>query len=139
MTSDPMSKTQSNYSDLSPGKVIYLNVFGEPFFAESGSVLKVSPETGEREEVCSLSGFNPGALEDYWTGDSLKQQWELAHGAMPADNFLVPVTPFVLGGEFDISNLMSIDKDEAIRYYKRIRDAIRDLPDGATVKIEVKP
>lgn len=134
-----MSKAQSNYSDLSPGEVIYLNVFGEPFFAESGSVFKVSPETGGREEVCSLNDFSPGGLDDYWTGESLKQQWEMIHGAIPADNFLVPVTPFVLGGEFDISNLMSIDKDEAIGYYKRIRDGIRDLPDGATVKIEVKP
>lgn len=135
-----MSRIKKNhYTDISPGEVIYLNVFGEPFFAESGVVFKVSPETGEREKVCLLSDFNPVNLNDYWTGESLKQQWEKVNGAVPVDNFLVPVTPFTLGGEFDISNLMSIGEDEAIRYYKKIRDAIHDLPDGTAVKIEIKP
>lgn len=134
-----MESIQSVYVGLSQGTLIHLNVFGEPFFDDSGTVFKVSPETGDREEVCPTSEFNPVDLDDYWTGESLKQEWEKNNGNIPDGNWLVPITPFVLGGKFEIANLMSIPVDEAIGFYETIRNDIKDLPDGATVQIVVKP
>lgn len=129
----------AEYRILSGGKIVYINDFGEPFFECGGTVFKVSPETGEREEVCATARFDPLKLDDYWTGDSLKKEWEQANGGLPSEHWLVPITPFVLGGEFDPSNLMSIKISEAVGYYKTIRHALSSLPDGSKVEIKVKP
>lgn len=127
-------KSKKYFQELSLGEMVFINIFGEPFFNESGVVVKISPETGERENVCLASSFAPESMDDYWTVESLKLEWELSNGKVPEDSFLVPITPFVLGGEFNALNLMAIKKEEAVRYYAKICNAIAGLPDGVAVK-----
>lgn len=132
-----MNDLGDGYKDLSAETLLYLNVFGEPFFDVSGCVIKISPESGEEEQVCSSEEFNAQALDDYWTGDSLKTQWEATHGQLKEQHWLVPITPFVLGGAFDASNLMELTPQEAIAFYKDIRDQIKAMPDGSRIELVV--
>lgn len=121
-----------------PEDMVYMNIFGESFIEAGGFVFKVSPESGAREEVCRFDQFNADALGDYWTGESLKKEWETVNGLVPNGSLLVPMTPFVLGGLLEVENLMVIPASEAISFYKKIRDAIKYLHDGDTVQIVVK-
>lgn len=130
--------TDNSHTIIPKGVIVYINVFGEPFFDNAKEVFKISPETGEREIVCQSDKFNLASLDNYWTGDSLKQQWEAINGLIQNGHYLVPITPFTLGGEFEIANLMCIPEVEMIGYYKKIRDAINILPDGAAVQIKIK-
>jgi hypothetical protein len=93
--------------------LVGLNALGEPFFREEGEIAKYSPECGERELVCSSDAFEPEVTSDYFSAASLVADWERSNGALPANALLVPVTPFVLGGEFSKENLKSVDFLEA--------------------------
>lgn len=124
------------FSGLSDGRLVAVNVFGEPFFDVLGVLIKVSPETGDREEVGLVSKCPFDKLDDYWTGASLKEVWEHANGPVGNQHFLVPITPFALGGEFVISNLARLPIQEALALYQLIREQISDLSDGAKVSIE---
>lgn len=125
------------FQALSDGQLVWVNVFAEPFFNVNGQIIKVSPETGDREEVCSANEFDPAFLDDYWTGASLKKQWEGAHGHLNEGLFLVPSIPFVLGGEFSPDNLSVMSIETAAAYYANIREQIAGVPDGSFIEVEV--
>ncbi|GIK44926.1 MAG: hypothetical protein LC131_03495 [Anaerolineae bacterium] len=125
------------FQALSDGQLVWVNVFAEPFFNVNGQIIKVSPETGDREEVCSANEFDPAFLDDYWTGASLKKQWEGAHGHLNEGLFLVPSIPSVLGGEFSPDNLSVMSIETAAAYYANIREQIAGVPDGSFIEVEV--
>ena len=56
---------------------------------------------------------------------------------MPGER-LVPKVPFVLGGEFDVSNLHPLDSVKAMRFYGNLAVQIRDAPDGTRVHWNVE-
>jgi len=120
-------------------KTLYTNIFGEPFFEDGGTIFKVSPETGDIEPICKFAEFDPACLDDFWTGDSLRRAWEDQHGPLGPDHCLVPVIPFVLGGDFEIQNLMPIPLSEANTFYAAIRAGIQSLDDGDSVRLEIVP
>lgn len=124
------------YAGLSDGELVYVNSFGEPFFNVNGALIKVSPETGDHEDVGLLIELNN--LDDYWSMNSIKEVWEESNNELIGEHhFLFPITPFVLGGEYSIDNLKKIPIHEAVDVYKSIRDVVSMLPDGAKIKIEV--
>ena len=125
------------FSYLNSGELLWVNWFGEPFFSDGQVVVKVSPENGESENVGPTKSFNPATLDDYFSGESLKQGWVAEKGAIPEGFRLVPVLPFSVGGEFSVANLMSVPLEEGVRYYQLLREKLRDLPDGATFTFEV--
>lgn len=129
----------SDYSELSEGRLVAVNELGEPFFEQHGVLVKVSPETGDRETVGPVT-INPiSQLDDYWTALSLKKEWESLHGPLPEGCALAPVIPFVLGGEFDVKNLMKLDAKELMDCYKKIREKVSDSQDGIQVSVRVGP
>ncbi len=125
------------YSDLSCGVLTYINALGEPFFLESGVMAKYSPEDGEREKVSCEKAFGQVKLDDYFSGNSLRTEWEQKNGKLAEGCVLVPITPFVLGGEFEPANLHSLSLEKAASFYKDLRDQIKGLPDGAKIEIRV--
>lgn len=133
-----LNRLMALYEDITRGRLVAVNVFGEPFFEVGGAVIKVSPETGDEEAVTPIGDFDFATLDDYWTASTLKLDWESQNGPIGDDYFLVPITPFVLGGEFVVANLMKIPLEEAIALYRQIRAQISGRPDGAKVSIEVQ-
>lgn len=126
-------------SAMHTGQLVWVNCLGEPFFVENGLLLKVSPETGDVEEVglASASQIDDLQTAPYWSAYPLKEEWEENNGPLLEGNFLVPITPFVLGGEYEAENLMSMRAEEAIAYYANLRNSLHDLPDGTQVKMVV--
>lgn len=125
------------YRGLSDGELVAVNVLGEPFFDVLGTLIKVSPETGDREEVGKAADINLDMLDDFWTAESLRTAWEDRFERLGDDCFLVPKIPFALGGEFTVENLYCIPIPEAIDLYQVIRDQLTGLKDGDKVQIEI--
>lgn len=117
---------------------IWINCLGEPFYlTEHNGIIKFNPETGE-EEATGLT-LDEIKNDSFWSAETLKSQWESKHGPVPNGAYLLPITPFVLGGEFDADNLMAIPAEEAFRFYSYLREQLNDLPDGAVVQWGVEP
>jgi hypothetical protein len=77
------------------------------------------------------------ANQKFATGWPLAERWQDANGPLEAGHRLVPQIPFVLGGDFSAENLYSADDVVALRFRADIAKQIRDLPDGAKVRLRV--
>ena len=60
-----------------------------------------------------------------------------ANGALRSGRRLIPRIPFVLGGEFDVSNLYDGDSVAAMLYRGDMAVQLSDLPDGASITLRV--
>ncbi|MBC7351479.1 MAG: SMI1/KNR4 family protein [Thermogutta sp.] len=128
------------HADL--GEVIFFaeDVFGNQFAIRSGGVWFFDAETGDLEfiaesldEWARLVVGNP----EYWTGYPLLQQWQAKHGTLPAGERLAPKLPFVLGGGYEVENLYSVNDVEGMRFRGSLARQIRDVPDGAQIRIKL--
>jgi hypothetical protein len=123
-----------------PGLFFAADVFGGQFSLTPKGVFSFDPETGDSELLApTLDAWARELMDDYMvlTGCGLARAWQQQHGPIPRGSRLIPKIPFVLGGAFDVSNLYLCDSVKAMLARANIAVQIRDLPDGATVKLEV--
>lgn len=116
------------------------DVLGGQFAIREDKVLSFDPETGQTELIASsVEGWADRLLAGYevLSGFPLAKRWQRAHGPLAPGVRLVPRIPFVLGGEFDVSNLYPLDAAEGMRVRGELAVQIRDLPDGAKVRYRV--
>lgn len=132
---------RSEFGSAADGLLFFAeDVFGEQFALSSGSVWRFNPESGAREVIAQdLDEWAGKILADYSveTGFQLAHDWQQKNGQLAAGQRLIPKTPFILGGEYEVDNLFALDAVKAMRYRADIWKQIRDLPDGATVQLKV--
>lgn len=129
------------YGDMADNLLFFAeDAFGFQFAIRDESVVCFDPETGRTAEFAStLEGWADLILSDYevLTGFPLIHDWQERHGSIPADRRLAPRIPFVLGGEYSLANLYLADPVELMRFRASIARQIRDLPDGAPIKLKI--
>ncbi len=116
------------------------DAFGDQFSLREGRVERMNAETGQVSEIAaSLEGWAELLLADFEAeaGYPLARDWQKEHGPLPEGFRLVPRKPFVIGGAYEVGNLIAKDEVAAMRMRGRFASQIRDLPDGA--KIRVRP
>lgn len=116
------------------------DAFGGQFAISNNVIFRFDPETGELEHFAnSIEEWASKILEDYdfETGYSLASEWQKINRPLKKGERLLPKIPFVLGGEYNIENLYASDAVEGMRFRASIARQIRDLPDGAQVKLEI--
>ncbi len=116
------------------------DIFGVQFCIRDGAVCTFDPETAAFEEMSASIG--PWALEiladpGFRTGQPLAVSWQTKNGPLQPGQRLIPKTPFVLGGKYEIENLYPINEVEGMLYRSTIANQIHDLPDGSSVEIRV--
>jgi hypothetical protein len=117
------------------------DIFGVQFCLRDDFVQSFDPETGEFTELArSLNEWAGWILSDYntRTGLPLAQEWRKSYGLLEAAQRLIPIVPFVLGGEFSIGNLNKMLDSEGMNYRANIANQISDCPDGASVVIKTE-
>lgn len=119
------------------------DLFGHQFAfeRESARVWHFNTETGERQIIGG--NFNEWMREfenklDYYTGEPLMKEWITEKGPVPPDARLVPVKPFVMGGEYETGNLHALPFPEYLLYYSDLAHQISGIPDGTPVKLTIK-
>lgn len=132
---------RDEYGDLADGLLFFAeDAFGNQFCLREDQVCLFDAETGQAEVIGStIEDWAGRVLSDYelLTGFPLFHEWQMFHGRVPAGLRLLPVVPFVLGGEYALSNLRVGDAVSGMRARGNLARQIRDLPDGAQIEFRV--
>lgn len=127
--------------DLSGLTCFAENVFGDQFCLHRDQFVRFDPETGDVELIAkTLDDWAESIISDpdYHLGFALAHRWQEVNGALTKGNRLVPKKPFVCGGDFEVSNLVQMDAVKAMRFRGELATQVRDVPDGSTVKFELR-
>lgn len=128
-------------ADLAQAVFFAQDVFGGQFCFLGGRIRMFNPETAEFEDLAAtLEEWAKQVLSDYdyLTGHSLAHSWQVLHGALPPEQRLVPIRPFVLGGAYDVENLHALEATKSMALRADLSNQIADLPDGASVRYSVR-
>jgi hypothetical protein len=132
---------RADYRGLADGCFFFAeDVFGVQFCLLEGIVMTFDPETGDRSVIASsVLEWASKILDerDMLTGYPVAYEWQRQNGAIPRGSRLIPKTPFVLGGEFEIENLFLLESARAMRSRANLALQIKDLPDGTTVVFKI--
>lgn len=152
----PVRRREQGYSlDEWNGPDLWISSYGSAadgplYFAEDGlgcqfcingeTVSRFDPETAQFEDFAlGLSGWAERIIADYEveTAYTLVHEWQAVNRPLAAYERLIPKTPFIFGGEFEVSNLYAIDAAEGMRFRAHIEKQIRGLPEGAQVRFKI--
>ena len=129
------------YQGMAKGLLFFAeDIFGVQFCIRADGVYKFDPETGHIDKLATnFEGWADVILSNYrfLTGYPLAHEWQRANGKIASGVRLVPKRPFVAGGEFSLQNLYPLDAVAAMRLRASIAVQIRDLPDGAAIRLNV--
>ena len=116
------------------------DIFGLQFCLHEDRVALFDPETAAVEPfAASIEEWAQRLLVDHdvLCGSSLAEQWEASGEAIPPGTRLIPKIPLVAGGSFELSNLYAGEIVAAMRFRASIAKQIRDLPDGAKIRLVI--
>jgi hypothetical protein len=124
-----------------PANVVFFaqDAFGEQFTIVENTVCRFQSETGELAFMTnSLEEWAEKILDDptYETGYPVLRDWESSNRPILVKERLSSVQPFVMGGEYAVSNLFALDAVELLKYRVLIARSIKDIPDGQTIIFE---
>jgi hypothetical protein len=117
------------------------DVFSGQFCTDGKSIFKFDPESGQFDVMASsLDAWAKKMLEDpeFYSGSPILREWEATVGSLQLTDRLAAKQPFIMGGSYSISNLMSMDRSSAMKYHGEIYRQIKDLPDGSQVVFDVE-
>jgi hypothetical protein len=117
------------------------DLFGNQFALLDNKIVIFQCETAEIEQIASSFEELAGQLileADYLTGRSLSAAWCNKFGVFPVRNRLIARTPFVLGGEYALQNLISVESAKSMRIRGPLASKIADLPDGTKLIVEAE-
>jgi len=132
---------RQEYGRLDRGELFVAeDIFGNQFCLLGEAVYTFDAETAELSEFARsvdewadkvVSGFETA------TGHPLGHRWQSKNGPLPPGRRLVPKTPFVLGGAYEVENLYACEASAGMRARGNLASQIADVPDGAPIKYEV--
>ncbi|ALV28015.1 hypothetical protein APZ00_13840 [Pannonibacter phragmitetus] len=126
------------YKELADGCLFFAeDIFGGQFCIKDNLIYTFDPETGGLDYLADdMEGWAKAIITDYeiLTGYPLAHQWQQQNGPLPTKKRLLPKIPFVVGGEFKMDNLYSIDSVEGMKFRANIAIQIKELPDGSQIK-----
>lgn len=114
------------------------DLFGTQFAITQAEVVRMNPETGDAHLYSrSLEGWAQRLLDNVEedTALPLANEWAESEGTLSRSERLLPKVPFVLGGEYEITNLTPVHCEQAMEYWGLMYQTIRDIPDGQSVTL----
>lgn len=131
------------WTGLIPTEVVGENDFGNLIVRDAeGLYWRICPE----ELDCQVIANDRGQLDELTTNQDFLSDWymgtvaELAKakfGAVPGDRKFCLKIPGALGGKYEESNIGTISLTELIRASGYLALEVKDLPDGAQVRLGV--
>jgi hypothetical protein len=132
---------RSNYQGLADHLYFFAeDVFGGQFALAHDGIVSFEPETGETQLIATdIDSWASKIMSNYsvLTGWPLASDWQRVNGALPHGKRLMPKRPFVLGGEYSLSNVYALDAVTSMRLRGDIAIQIREHPDGTVVSYTV--
>ncbi len=131
------------WSGLKPDDIVGENDFGNLLVRDvEGMYWRICPEelgceviAKSRAQLDKLSN-DQEFLHDWYMG-GLVEVAKSKFGPLPSGRKYCLKIPGVLGGQYDESNLATISLVELIRTSGHLANEVRDLPDGAQIRLNV--
>ena len=134
---------RDEYGDMADGHVFFgEDAFGNQFSLYDGRVVMFDAETARIEKLANdVPGWVERIVADHrvLTGWPVAIEWQERHGPLPPGKRLLPVKPFVLGGDYVVENLRAVDAVEGMRYRGYVAQRLRGVPDGTPVELRPAP
>jgi hypothetical protein len=134
-------KWRHMYPKIGPSDLFFgQDIFGMQFCLRDEGVFSLDVETGEFEMLAlTLEAWAQAVLDDYeyLTGYPVAHAWQQKYGSLAEEQRLCAKIPFVAGGDFKLENLFVCSSLKAIELRADIASQIRNMPDGAKVRIRV--
>jgi hypothetical protein len=114
------------------------DLFGVQFAVSSEGVIRLDPESGKVTSYAgSIVEWAERLLENFEedTAWPLAHDWQSLHRGLQPYERLLPKQPFVLGGDYIVENMVSVDCKPAMEYWGKLYNAIRSVPDGGRVSL----
>ncbi|MFG0335047.1 MAG: T6SS immunity protein Tdi1 domain-containing protein [Maioricimonas sp. JB049] len=131
------------WTGLEPVEAVASNPFGNLLLRDDEDrCWRLCPE----DLYCQVIADSTAALEELRKDDAFTRDWEMAAMVMEAEQRLGPLAageryclkiPGVLGGEYTGENLGKVPFDALIRFSGDIAEQIKDLPDGAPIRVRI--
>jgi len=128
-------------ADLTDVFMFAEDAFGRQFGLKPSGVIHFEPETGIAAGLASdLDEWAASLLADHrWlTGWPLAHEWQSQNGRLADGERLVPVIPFIAGGEYAVSNLHALRAEVGMQLRCEFYQQTKDLRPGDKVKIMIK-
>ncbi len=130
------------YGDLAvDGHFFAEDVFGNQFQLRGDGVWSFDAETGEGDRVAAdVEAWARLMLEDrnFWSGYPLGHEWQQRNGPLPTGMRLLPIVPFILGGDYEVANLKPVPAIEGMNFRGHLAIETHALPDGSRVQLMVR-
>jgi len=116
------------------------DIFGNQFGMNKTGCYLFNIETGD---IKFLAKYFDDLLEviyhnlSYYSGMELIAEWVKRNNKFTASDRFTPKIPFVLGGDYTIDNIYSMNSILNIRYNANIAKQVHNIPDGTNFKIEI--
>ena len=135
---------QSYYSNFSFSKSFFA-IGCDALFTQygfyKGNVVSLDIYSGELEIIANSFNEFITKLEqesDFYTASSLLAEYESVNGKLKNGERLAAKKPFVLGGEYNISNLRILDQQKLLDFAAFIANEINGLPDGSNILLKTE-
>jgi hypothetical protein len=115
-------------------------LFGRQFVVYDGKIGIFEAETGDLKTVASsLEEWASKILLDYnqLTGYGLAHEWQRHHGPLHPRHRLLAKKPFVLGGEYSLTNFAAQDSVRLMKTLGNLAYQIHALPDGSRIEFKM--
>ncbi len=126
------------FGPLAAGHVAFgQDLFGVLLTWHDDHACAFDPETAEHEPIAGdLDGWAAAMLDAHeeLVGSAFAFEWQERHGPLEPGERLVPLLPFVLGGEYDDANLEPRGTLRALRERSALARVVAALPDGAEIE-----
>ena len=131
------------WSGIQPVEIVLENEFGNLIIRDIDSKYwRLCPE----DLYCKIVANNKDELKSLLSNQEFLHDWYMkalvgiakdTHGPLPPGRKYYFVTPGVLGGAYAIDNIKTVPQSEQVGVSGEIGQKIKDLPDGAKIKITV--
>ena len=135
---------RARYADvLGDGVCFAMDLFGMQYVWTPDAVRKLNPEDGELTTLSSASAaaFAEAMIRDWEieTGAPLAADWRAEKGPLTGMQRLVPRAPFLLGGGFEVENLVSLPAAAALSILGEMKEQVAGVPNGTGVRLRWSP
>lgn len=126
------------YPHWAGATVFAFDVFLDHFASLKNEIVRLNPYSGEVEPHSSdIEAWAAKLLGDYdfETGWSVARAWQSSNRPLRYGERLIPKVPFILGGKYEVENLVAVAADVAMGPIADLYVQLRDMPDGGQVEL----
>ncbi|ABW29133.1 T6SS immunity protein Tdi1 domain-containing protein [Acaryochloris marina] len=132
-----------SWCGIQAAKIVAQNDFGNLIVLDDvGTYWRICPE----DLYCEIIATNAEEMDELSNDEEFRTDWEMStlieigqelYGKLPPEHCYCLKVPSIWGGAYSRDNIDTMTRAEVIAYSGDLAEQIKDLPDGANIKLTV--